>query len=179
MNFVEPVRSVKDLEKIKNLLKLKKRDYLLFCLGINTGLRISDILNLNVADVLNRDYITIIEKKTKKRKKIALNETLQKLIKEFLSSKQKNGALFKTRFNNRLDRVQAYRIIKKACNKINKDLVVGTHTLRKTFAYHHYKQFKDIALLQKILNHSSPAITLRYIGIEQEEIDFSYLAFKL
>lgn len=179
MNFVEPVRSVKDLEKIKNLLKLKKRDYLLFCFGINTGLRISDILNLNVADVLNKDYITIIEKKTKKRKKIALNETLQKLIKEFLSSKQKNGALFKTRFNNRLDRVQAYRIIKKACNKINKDLVVGTHTLRKTFAYHHYKQFKDIALLQKILNHSSPAITLRYIGIEQEEIDFSYLAFKL
>ena len=179
MNFVEPVRSVKDLEKIKNLLKLKKRDYLLFCLGINTGLRISDILNLNVADVLNKDCITIIEKKTKKRKKIALNETLQKLIKEFLSSKQKNGALFKTRFNNRLDRVQAYRIIKKACNKINKDLVVGTHTLRKTFAYHHYKQFKDIALLQKILNHSSPAITLRYIGIEQEEIDFSYLAFKL
>ena len=179
MNFVEPVRSVKDLEKIKNLLKLKKRDYLLFCFGINTGLRISNILNLNVADVLNKDYITIIEKKTKKRKKIALNETLQKLIKEFLSSKQKNGALFKTRFNNRLDRVQAYRIIKKACNKINKDLVVGTHTLRKTFAYHHYKQFKDIALLQKILNHSSPAITLRYIGIEQEEIDFSYLAFKL
>ena len=179
MNFVEPVRSVKDLEKIKNLLKLKKRDYLLFCLGINTGLRISDILNLNVTDVLNKDYITIIEKKTKKHKKIALNKTLQNLIKDFLSDKHKNGALFKTRFDNRLDRVQAYRIIKDACNKINKDLVVGTHTLRKTFAYHHYKQFKDIALLQKILNHSSPSITLNYIGIAQEEIDYSYLSFNL
>ena len=56
---------------------------------------------------------------------------------------------------------------------------MGTHTLRKTFAYHHYKQFKDVALLQKILNHSSPSITLNYIGIAQEEIDCSYLSFKL
>ena len=81
MNFVEPVRSVKDLEKIKNLLKLKKRDYLLFCFGINTGLRISDILNLNVADVLNKDYITIIEKKTKKRKKNSIKRNTSKTYK--------------------------------------------------------------------------------------------------
>ena len=179
MNFVEPIRSLNDLEKIKNLLKFKERDYLLFCIGINTGLRISDILNLDVIDVQNKDYITIVEKKTKKHKKIALNNTFQTIIKDFLADKNKNGALFKTRFNNRLDRVQAYRIIKEACNKIDKNLNVGTHTLRKTFAYHHYKQFKDIALLQKILNHSSPSITLKYIGIEQEEIDFSYMSFKL
>lgn len=69
MNFVEPIRSLNDLEKIKNLLKFKERDYLLFCIGINTGLRISDILNLDVIDVQNKDYITIVEKKTKKHKK--------------------------------------------------------------------------------------------------------------
>ena len=60
MNFVEPIRSLEDIEKIKNLLKNRKRDYLLFCFGINTGLRISDILSLNVVDVLNKNYVTII-----------------------------------------------------------------------------------------------------------------------
>ena len=53
----------------------------------------------------------------------------------------------------------------------------GTHTMRKTFGYHHYKKFKDVAMLQKIFNHSSPEITLRYIGIEQDEIDESYTNF--
>ena len=55
----------------------------------------------------------------------------------------------------------------------------GTHTLRKTFGYHHYHKFKDVALLQKIFNHYSPSITLRYIGIDQEEINNSYLNFIL
>ena len=63
--------------------------------------------------------------------------------------------------------------------KIGIDYKIGTHTLRKTFGYHHYKKFKDVALLQKIFNHSSPAITLRYIGIDQEEIDESYNNFIL
>lgn len=46
--------------------------------------------------------------------------------------------------------------------------------MRKTFGYHHYKQFRDVALLQTIFNHSAPSITLRYIGITQEEINKSY-----
>ena len=78
-----------------------------------------------------------------------------------------------------MDRIQAYRVIKKACNKINPHLNVGTHTMRKTFAYHHYKRFKDIAILQKIFNHSSPTTTLRYIGIEQDEINHFYKKFSL
>ena len=55
----------------------------------------------------------------------------------------------------------------------------GTHTMRKTFGYHHYKKFKDIAMLQKIFNHCSPEVTLRYIGIEQEQIEESYTQFVL
>lgn len=51
--------------------------------------------------------------------------------------------------------------------------------MRKSFGYHHYKKFKDVAMLQKIFNHSSPQITLRYIGIEKDEIDESYSQFVL
>ena len=50
--------------------------------------------------------------------------------------------------------------------------------MRKTFGYHYYKQTKDIATLQKIYNHSSPSITLRYIGIVQDEIDKAFDNFR-
>lgn len=73
-----------------------------------------------------------------------------------------------------------YRFLNEAVNTLNLEVgAIGTHTMRKTFGYHHYKKFNDIALLQRILNHSSPAITLRYIGISQEEIDMSYSNFEL
>ena len=78
-----------------------------------------------------------------------------------------------------MDRFGAYYILKTACKAVNLKEKIGTHTMRKTFGYHHYKKFKDIAMLQKIFNHSSPAITLRYIGIEQDQIDESYANFIL
>ena len=84
-----------------------------------------------------------------------------------------------TIYNNRLGRSAAYRIINGACRVVGIKENIGTHTLRKTFGYHHYRKFKDIALLQKIFNHYSPSVTLRYIGIDQEEINKSYMNFIL
>lgn len=101
------------------------------------------------------------------------------MIFEFTKNKSPNSPLFETVFKNRLDRFAAYEIIKTACKKAGIEGKIGTHTLRKTFGYHHYKKFKDVAILQKIFNHSSPSITLRYIGIEQDEIFESYENFIL
>ena len=69
--------------------------------------------------------------------------------------------------------------VQEACAEAGIEAHVGTHTMRKTFGYHHYKKFKDVAMLQKIFNHSNPNITLRYIGIEQDQIDESYNNFIL
>jgi len=63
-------------------------------------------------------------------------------------------------------RVQAYGILNSAGSKVDLKEIV-THTLRKTFGYWHYKQNKDVALLQEIFNHSAPSVTLRYIGINE------------
>ena len=78
-----------------------------------------------------------------------------------------------------MDRITAYRLLNRVCNLMNLDIKIGTHTLRKTFGYHFYKQYKDVVMLQKIFNHSNPAITLRYIGIEQDEVYKSYENFIL
>ena len=181
-NLVEPIKEKKELEAIEiELRKQSLRNQLIWVFGINTGLRVSDILSLNVGDVQNRTFVEIIEKKTKKYKRFPLNNKLQNLIKSYLLKNPiaKEEPLFLSKKHNRLDRSQVYRFLNKACKACEIKANVGTHTMRKTFGYHHYKKFKDIALLQKILNHSSPSITLRYISVAQEELDYSYTNFIL
>lgn len=180
MSTVEPIRNIEHLKKLEKYFQKKSpRDLLLFTIGTNCGLRISDIVALNVGDVRNKTHIQIIEKKTRKFKKFPINSKLKPMFDEFTKGKRSDEALFQSRFHNRMDRFTAYRIIKAACKEIRLEEKVGTHTLRKTFGYHHYKKFKDVAMLQKIFNHSSPQITLRYIGIEQDQIDESYTNFIL
>ena len=180
MKFVEPIRKMSDIEKIKKKLSYHPRDLLLFDIGINTGLRISDILKLKVKDVKNKKHLTLIETKTKKIKKILLMNELKNNIEDYIKDKSTDAYLFPSRWSNKpITRIQAYRIINLACKDLKIKENVGTHTLRKTFGYHFYKKTKDIALLQNILNHSSPKITLRYIGMNQDIIDNSLKKFYL
>ena len=178
MSVVEPIRDKKDIKKVENILsKQNKRDLLLFTIGTNCGLRISDILRLNVADVKNKTHIQITEKKTGKFKKFPINSKLKPMLDDFIMGRKNDEPLFLSYWGHRLDRVTAYYIIRNACEKAKLQEKIGTHSMRKTFGYHHYQQFKDVVILQKIFNHSSPQITLRYIGIEQDEIDNSYFNF--
>lgn len=180
MNVVEPIRSKTELRKVEKILK--KRDfryYVFFVVGTNCGLRISDILNLNVGDVKDKTHINIKEKKTSKHKRFPINAKLKPLFDKLTLNRNLDEPLFLSIFGNRMERTQCYRVINEACRKIGIEYGIGTHTLRKTFGYHHYQKFKDIALLQKIFDHSSQDVTLRYIGINQDIIDDSYNNFIL
>lgn len=185
-NLVEPIKDKKDVEAIEQYLsKHSLRNQLIWAFGTNTGLRISDILGLNVDDIRNKQYVEIVEKKTKKYKRFPLNDKLKNLIRKYLVIRDKmysltdNEPLFIGKKHCRLHRSQVYRFINEVCRNLGITVNVGTHTMRKTFGYHHYKQNNDVALLQKIFNHSSPSITMRYIGITQEELDESYINFEL
>ena len=186
-NLVEPIKNLCDIERLeKYLMEKSLRNRLIFVLGINTGLRISDILNLNISDVKDKNYVEVREKKTGKYKRFPLNNKLKSLIAEYITIVRKktysidnSEPLFVGKKHKRLNRSQVYRFLNFACNELKIEINIGTHTMRKTFGYHHYKKFNDVVLLQKILNHSSPSITLRYIGITQEEIDISYSNFEL
>lgn len=174
MNFVQPVREKEKIDEIKNELKKSGyRDYLLFVTGINTGLRISDLIKLKVKDVRNNTHVIITEQKTGKQKRFLINPNLTAIMNEYIKNLPDEEYIFKSRQggNKPITRVQAYRIINNAVRKSGVADQVGTHTLRKTFGYHHYQLYKDIAVLQDIFNHSAPSITLRYIGINDDMKD--------
>lgn len=187
MEFVQPIKDLKQIETMKKLLRQQNlRDYCLFVLGINSGLRISDLLKLQVTDVIEngkiKDRIRLREKKTNKFKDFPLSEKTKQAIKEYLKTRDytENEPLFISRKNKGfLLRQQAYKIINNVAKSIGIKEKIGTHTLRKTFGYHAYNNGYDITLIQKLFNHSSPSVTLRYIGITQEELDDVYLSLDL
>jgi integrase len=180
MNLVQPIRDPAKIEEIKTILKhASYRDYFLFLFGINTGLRISDILPLKVRDVKDQNYIILTERKTEKAKRFIINGDLKAEILDYIKGMSPDDYLFPSRMKGKpLSRIRAYAILHKAGAQAGIG-EIGTHTLRKTFGYHFYKKHKDVALLQKIFNHSAPSVTLRYIGIEQDEIDDALRDFSL
>jgi len=179
MKYVQPIRDLKKIEELKVIFhKQNYRNFFLFLFGINTGLRISDILKMKVSDVRDRTHITIQEQKTGKEKRFKINNDLQTEILRYISNMKSDDFLFPSKKGNHIGRVQAYTILNDAAKKAGLK-EIGTHTLRKTFGYHLYQKTKDVALLQNIFNHSAPSVTLRYIGINQDIIDSAIDDFSL
>ncbi|MBU2701165.1 integrase [Sporomusaceae bacterium BoRhaA] len=171
---VEPIRDLKQLNDMKEyLLEHNERDYLMFVLGINSGLRISDLLKLTVEDVQD-GIVTIREQKTSKVKQFALSDTCKEAINHYLTAAGlTTGTLFPSAKGNSkpISKVQAWRILNKAADWVGITENIGTHTLRKSFGYHAWRRGVDIGYLQSCFNHSSQAITMRYIGITQDELN--------
>ncbi|MBA7489820.1 Tyrosine recombinase XerC [subsurface metagenome] len=182
MNIVEPIRSENQIKQIKgNLYRQKNpRDYLLFVFGINSGLRIGDILSLKLADVKDRkgnlkDNLDIKEQKTGKTRKVFFNKQIKEALNYYL---RKTGIfdldqyLFtneKTKGNKPISRIRAWQLIQAWCRKVGIADKVGGHTLRKTFGYHLRKQGVSIERISNLLNHQNIKVTFRYIGINDDE----------
>lgn len=173
MNFVQPIRDPEIIADIKVYLKERNyRDYVLFLTGVDTGLRISDILKLRIRDVTGT-HISIREKKTKKQKHILITPELKRELKPFIAGKPGHEFLFRSRQGNNkpIGRSMAYKMLKQVADEFGLEHI-GCHTLRKTFGYTAYHlSNKDIGLIMGFFGHSSEKITLRYIGLAQDTMD--------
>ena len=191
---VEPIKNVKDIAKVKQYLigKDSKRDYMLFVVGINVGLRAGDLLSLKIKDIMQNntiaDKVVIYEEKTEKKREFELNNSTKAAIKLYLDTLQDidcESYLFKSRKGDGALTVEsAHKIIKTTLRELSIKGNFGTHSLRKTFAYHIYaNNIKTsptiVNTLQKMLNHSSASVTLRYIGITKEVISDVYNSLNL
>ena len=188
MNTTQPIRNREEVIKLKEYYRVVKpniRNYLLVTIGLNTALRISDILSLKWQSVYDetthqyRSHIDIREQKTGKYTKIKINkevlsalESYERMMKEKNRGITNDTFLFRrTNKNNAISRVQAHRIVKHAGAYSNISYEISCHSLRKTFGYMAWKQGISPVLLVDIYNHSSYEVTKRYLGIEQEEKD--------
>ena len=191
MSTTQPIKSKKDLFALKNFYLKNEpnlRNYALICTGINTALRISDVLELTWGDVYDfhqkrfRPHLTLRENKTGKKTIIALNKSLQKALaayKDSLSPQKPEQFIFPGKSNLSLSRQQAFRIIKHAGIALNFPEPISCHSLRKTFGYHAWIAGASPAILMMIYNHSSFQITKRYLGIDQDDKDHVFLNLNL
>ena len=201
MKTVEPIRDNKTIKNMRAILKSQSpRNELLFILGINVGLRISDILKLKVRDLTKsntkapKDYVIITEIKTRKTKKFYIGDIVKKVIENYMKENNNPGFdtyifLSKKGINRPITRQQAYRIINNAAELLGLverndkgNLIhgeIGTHTLRKTFGYHSFQNGTSLELLMDLFNHSSKTQTLRYIGITEDQKKEVYLKSNL
>jgi len=175
---IQSIKLKKDIEAIKQLLSDKPRDFLLFVMGINNGIRASDLLKIKVGDVVHLksgQALKIREKKTKKMNILVINKPVYKALQNYLVKLEPtdDDFLFRSRKgeNKPLTVMSLNNLIKTWTKAINLKGNYGTHSLRKTWGYHqrvtHGIGFEVIA---ERFMHSSPKTTMRYLGIDKEEV---------
>jgi integrase len=199
---VEPIRSKQDLEKIYSYLDMRintaktlggankhKRNKIIIQFGMNTGLRISDILDFKVEDIKTKN-ILIKDKKTEKLNSFVLHEKMYELVWEYIkdlkledndylfTNQRKlkaNGHEFST--NKQISKPALHYIFKDIQKYCKLDYEINTHSLRKTFGYHHYQKNKDIFMVMKLLNHTDVKVTQKYIGLLDDDKNKSRSSF--
>lgn len=194
MSTTQPIRDPEKLRDFKEYYLADKpspRNYALCILGLNTALRISDILQLKWGDVYDfvkgeyLSHISVVEQKTGKRNQIALNQALAEALQDYYDScktaPSAEDYLFQSRKgrNCPIGRSQAFRIVKEAACQSGLEQHVSCHSLRKTFGYYAWQQGIQPALLMDIYNHSSYRVTRHYLGIDQDDKDRVFLNISL
>ena len=189
MAATEPIRSKEQLKELADyfLSRGQLRNYTLVLMGTYTVLRISDLLRLKWSDVYDeerqafRTHITIIEKKTRKQRTIALNPQVIGALKQCYLHRRGDYIFANNRKEPKaISRIQAWRIIHAAVVELGIMGKIACHSLRKTWGYHAVKSSEvSLAVIVDIYNHSSYEITKRYLGITQDERDEAYLGMEL
>lgn len=180
---VDPIRNPDKIDAIKRLLAVCPRDLLLFVLGINTNLRVCDILGITFSMVRGLrvgDVLLIRESKTKKIRRITLNRTVWGTLQAWLVLNQdqpQESAIFWSRKTGQALTVPAVNSkIKRWCKAVGLKGRFGCHSLRKTFGYQHRTRFgTDLPTLMVMYNHSNQRQTLDYLGIMEEDVAAAYL----
>lgn len=170
MTTSQPIKDVEMINRIKDLFlnKGQMRGYLLFVLSINTGIKLKELLDLKVKDVKNKQYL-----KYDKSKTVPLSPQIQELIKEVVDKSKMDDPLFKNRQGQPLDRISVFYVFKQICSELGVQNEYSVSSWRKTFAYHYYRKYKDLAYLQWLFNQSSVEQALKYIG-QDENMNLRY-----
>lgn len=165
-----PIKDKKEINAIEKLFIKKNQtsQLLMFLLSINTGIGLTELLNLKVKDVKNKNYLLI-----GKQKSIPLNSKIIELINQEIKDKKNSDYLFKNSRGNKCDRGLLFYAFKENCEELGLSEHYSLASWRKTFAYHHYLKYKDLSYLGWLFNHNNINQTLKYIDVK-ENINLRY-----
>lgn len=166
MNWVAPIKDEETLKKFKEKLReMDDKYYIMFEIGVGTGLQLQDILKFKNKDIRGKEEIEAYIGTKNIRRTFRIPEDVRKVIDDYTEGKDPEAYLILGHASSpaALSREQAYRALKSAGKSIGLNSI-GAQTMRKTFAWRYYKSTGDIYYLQNLLNHASPSITYRYIG---------------
>lgn len=186
MAEVEAIKELDSIKLISHLLEIRcsKQMSDIWNIGLNLALRISDLLSIKFSDIQS-DRLVIKESKTGKLANIKLNSKVIKYIRRIQQEHPMHIYLFQSYRNqqaiNAMPKPLSRRSVTKAFTLVGEELKLnlGTHSMRKTRGYHLYKQTKDIGRVMKMLRHGSEGVTLRYIGITQDNIDKDFVELEI
>ncbi|GIO36894.1 site-specific integrase [Paenibacillus antibioticophila] len=179
MKKVQPIRDDRIIEGMKHYFYTRNmRNYLFFCIGIYSGLRVSDLCRLTVAEVRGT-HVNLIEQKNKHAKRFVVHHSIRSDLDDYIKDMKDSDYIFQSRQiktvsrmrGQPIDRTTAYRFLVSAGRQFGLT-EIGCHTLRKTWAYRLYMQDpRNLALLMEMFGHTDPAETLDYIGLTQDMMD--------
>lgn len=174
----DPVKRIEDIHYIQAYIRTQDkthshRNYILFILGITTGYRVGDLVNLRVKDIktaLTYGYFKIEEGKTKKIRKVPIVANLRKELKDYIKNKKDYEYIFYSQKGRSLGVKGVSDVLKEVANELKlKDINLSAHSLRKTFAYRVWiDNNKDIFFVKELLGHSTVEYTKRYLGLDIE-----------
>ena len=186
MELVEAVKSTSQREQLEYLLAERGQVFFdAWKFGVNTALRISDLLSITMQDVRDVDserrLLTIKEAKTGKTRRLKLNNSAMAVVARRLTDNAGDKWLFQSPQNRKgkndpqaISRRSISRAFAEAGEQIKPMVQIGTHSMRKTRGYLLHESGVPITHIAKILNHSNPATTMAYIGLDAAMVEASY-----
>ena len=181
-------------DQFKSLISKLERDgeykfCLLISVGVFTGLRVSDLLQLKFNQFIGTEFLNIIEKKTKKDRRIKINSDLKDIVERIkikMNVTEDDQFIFVNKYGTKpIDKSYVNVKLKELLNKYDIHLEgnVSSHMFRKTLGNRALKlnnySNESIILLMELFNHSSPITTKRYLGVRNSEIESIYDSLKL
>lgn len=182
MITVEAVKTKEDITKVESLLRKHSGEIYgdIWRVGVNLALRISDLLTIQFNDIKNGS-LTLVEGKTNKKRVLRVNKTAQALIDSRKQRHPDHMFLFQVESNRAKGKAISRETVARKFKEIGEivDIQLGTHSMRKSRGWAMYADGVSIEKIAMVLNHSTPAVTMRYLGITQEEVLQTYDDYEL
>ena len=184
MNLTEAVKTRDEINTVSLLLQKYGGDLYreIWKVGINVSLRISDLLAIRYSDLdLENRRLQLREKKTGKNKEIRLNDTVIKIVKKRRKEFPDDEYLFEVHSNRASGKPISRQAVARKFKEVGETLgiALSTHSMRKTRGFAMFSDGKSIQMISKVLNHSSPSVTMAYLGITKEEVLATYDEYEL